>query len=53
MNLTRINEIRAGMNLPPVVARDNKAQKRNQNANRAARAEANREMKAKRASNRK
>ena len=48
MNLTRINEIRANMNLPPVVAPDNRAQKRAQDANRAARAQANRDLKAKR-----
>lgn len=50
MNLARINEIRAGLNLAPIVARDTRAQKRAQDANRAARAQANRDMKAKRAS---
>jgi hypothetical protein len=50
MNLTRINEIRSSMNLQPLVARDNKAQKRAQDANRSARAQANREMKSKRGS---
>ncbi len=48
MNLQRINELRATMNLPPVEARDNKAQKRAQQANHAARAQANRDMKSKR-----
>jgi hypothetical protein len=50
MNMQQINELRASMNLAPLVARDTRAQKRQQDANRAARAQANRDMKAKRAS---
>jgi hypothetical protein len=50
MNMVQINEIRASINLPPLTAPDNRAQKRAQDANRAARAQANRDMKAKRGS---
>jgi len=49
MNMTQINAIRAQAGLAPLPAVDNRAQKRAQAANKAARAQANREMKAKRA----
>lgn len=48
MNLNRINEIRAGLSLAPLTARDTRAQKRAQESNHAVRAQANRDMKAKR-----
>lgn len=50
MNMIQINEMRASMNLPPMTAPDKRAQKRAQDANRAARAQASRDLKSKRAS---
>jgi len=50
MNMTQINAIRTQAGLAPLPSVDKRAQKRNQDANKAARAQANREMKAKRAS---
>lgn len=49
MNLIQINTIRASVGLAPLPADPNKqAQKRKQDANRAARAQESRELKAKR-----
>lgn len=48
MNLQQINEWRAEHGLPPVTAQDNRAAKRRQQANRAARAQESRDLKAKR-----
>ena len=53
MNLVKINEFRVSHGLSPLTAKDTNAQKRQQNANRAARAQANRDLKSKRSSNRK
>jgi hypothetical protein len=52
MNLAQINEFRAAQGLAPVVAK-NGTNKRQQDANRAARAQACRDLKSKRNSNRK
>ena len=48
MNRTQANEIRATLNLSPLPVVDNAAQKRRQDANKAARAQANRDIKSKR-----
>lgn len=53
MNLDTINSIRATAGLPPLAKVDKSAQKRRQDANRAARAQANREMKSLRGSGKK
>ena len=51
MNLTQINTLRASMGLAPLTGDPRKAQKRKaQDANRAARAQESRDLKAKRAS---
>jgi hypothetical protein len=53
MNLTRANEIRASLGLAPVAGPDAvavQAQKRRQAANKAARAQESRDLKAKRGS---
>lgn len=50
MNLAQINEFRVAHGLAPLVATEAKAAKRRQDANKAARAQASRDLKAKRAS---
>ena len=54
MNLTKINEIRAAANLPPLAVNPGKAdQKKRQAANHAARAQANRDLRSLRGSSKK
>jgi hypothetical protein len=48
MNRTQANEIRASMGLQPLPQVDTAAQKRRQDTNKAARAQANRDLKSKR-----
>jgi hypothetical protein len=48
MNRTQSNEIRASIGLTPLPAVDNSAQRKRQAANKAARAQASRDLKAKR-----
>lgn len=50
MNLKQINEFRVAHGLTPLVAEATKPAKRRQDANRAARAQASRDLKSKRAS---
>lgn len=49
MNRNQANEIRASIGLPALPSVSNTAQRKRQDANKAARAQANRDMKAKRA----
>jgi len=53
MNRTQANEIRASIGLTPLPEVDKRAQKRRQAANKAARAQANRDIRDLRNSNRK
>lgn len=53
MNLATINETRANAGLAPLVSKVDAAAKRRQDANRAARAQANRDLKALRGSGKK
>ena len=48
MNIAQINAFRASQGLAPLAAPDTNAQKRQQNANKAARAQACRDLKSKR-----
>ncbi len=51
MNMQAINDFRVSHGLAPLEAKDTHAQKRRQDANKAARAQASRELKSNRSSN--
>lgn len=53
MNIAQANEFRIAHGLAPLVAPDTRAQKRAQDANKAKRAQASRDLKSKRSNNKK